>query len=170
MAKLIVYFSRGGENYVSGAIRKLSVGNTEVAAEMLRDLTGAELFKLEPLVRYSDDYNTCIAQAQDDQRRDARPELAEYPDSLDKYDTIFLGYPNYWGTMPMCVFTFLEHFDFSGKMILPFCTHEGSGMGRSEADIRRLCPGAKVEKGLAIHGAEVQRAKDKIASWVKKSV
>lgn len=167
MAKIIVYFSRCGENYVSGAIRKLSVGNTEAAAEMIQELTGGELFRLEPLVRYSDDYNTCITEAQDDQRRDARPELKEYPDSLEGYDTIFLGYPNYWGTMPMCVFTFLEHFDFSGKTILPFCTHEGSGMGRSEADIRRLCPGARVKKGLAIHGTEVHRAKNSIRHWLE---
>ncbi|MGN1021778.1 MAG: flavodoxin [Aristaeellaceae bacterium] len=169
MAKLIVYFSRSGENYVSGTIRHLTVGNTEVAARTLQELTGAELFRLEPLVRYSDRYNTCIAEAQDDQSRDARPELAKYPDSLDGYDTIYLGYPNYWGTMPMCVFTFLEYFDWAGKTILPFCTHEGSGMGRSETDIRRLCPGAAIGNGLAIQGAEVQRARSRMAAWVRQN-
>ena len=159
MAELIAYFSRADENYFSGALRVIPVGNTEIAAQMLQEMTGADLFRIEPLLPYSKDYNECIAQAQDDQRRDARPQLREYPDSLDQYDTIYLGYPNYWGTMPMPVFSFLEHFDFSGKIIRPFCTHEGSGMGRSERDIRRLCPGARVEKGLAIHGGSVKYAK-----------
>lgn len=166
MAAIIAYFSRKGENYVNGAIRKLSVGNTEIAANLLQALTGAELFQMQPVREYSGDYNECIAQAQADQRRDARPELRAYPKSLDGYDTVYLGYPNYWGTMPMAVFTFLERFDFFGKTIFPFCTHEGSGLGRSMEDIRRLCPGAKVAKGLAIHGAEVQQAKNIIEQWL----
>ena len=120
MADIIVYFSRKDENYVSGAIKNLTVGNTEVAADILHDLTGADLFKMEPIQEYSKDYNECIAQAQADQRRDARPELKVYPESLDGYDTVYLGFPNYWGTMPMAVFTFLEHFDFTGKVIFPF--------------------------------------------------
>ena len=165
MAELIAYFSRAGENYFSGALRTVSVGNTEIAAKMMQEATGADLFKIEPLQPYAEDYNTCIAQAQDDQRRNARPELAGYLDSLEGYDTIYLGYPNYWGTMPMPVFTFLEHFDFAGKTIRPFCTHEGSGLGHSEKDIRRLCPGAKVEKGLAIHGGSVKNAEDVIRKW-----
>lgn len=170
MADIIVYFSRKDENYVSGAIKNLTVGNTEVAADILHDLTGADLFKMEPIQEYSKDYNECIAQAQADQRRDARPELKVYPESLDGYDTVYLGFPNYWGTMPMAVFTFLEHFDFTGKVIFPFCTHEGSGMGRSEADIRRLCPGATVAKGLAIHGGSVKEAETDIRRWIEKGI
>lgn len=166
MAQLIAYFSRTGENYVNGTIKNLPVGNTEVAAQMIQERTGGDLFRLEPVQAYPYGYNACIAQAQDEQRRDARPELKAYPDSLEGYDTIYLGFPNYWGTMPMCVCTFLEHFDFTGKTIRPFCTHEGSGMGRSEADIRRLCPGAKVERGLAIHGAAVARAGTAIEKWL----
>lgn len=169
MPAIIVYFSRADENYVNGQIKTLSVGNTEVAAGILHDLTGADLFKIEPVQPYAKDYNTCIAEAQADQRRDARPELKKYPDHLDGYDTVYLGYPNYWGTMPMAVFTFLEHFDFSGKTILPFCTHEGSGMGSSERDIRRLCPGAKVENGIALHGGDVSRAKPALQKWLKRS-
>lgn len=168
MADLIAYFSRADENYVSGVLKKLSVGNTEVAAGIIQKLTGAEMFKMEPVQSYAKDYNTCIAQAQADQRRDARPELKHWLESLDGYDTIYLGYPNYWGTMPMAVFTFLEHYDFTGKVICPFCTHEGSGMGRSEADIRRLCPGAEVKSGLAIRGARVQEANQSIALWLQK--
>ena len=167
MASLIAYFSRADENYFSGALRVIPVGNTEIASEMLQKITGADRFKIEPLVPYSKSYNECINQAQEDQRRGARPELAEYPDSLDEYDTIYLGYPNYWGTMPMAVFTFLEHFDFTGKTICPFCTHEGSSMGHSEQDIRRLCPGATVEKGLAIHGGSVKNAEAALKKWAK---
>lgn len=166
MAAFIVFFSRADENYVNGAIRSLEVGNTQKAAELLQELTGAETFRIEQVQEYAKDYNTCISEAQADQRRDARPELKAYPESLDGYDIIYLGFPNYWGTMPMAVFTFLEHYDFSGKTIKPFCTHEGSGMGRSESDIRRLCPGAKVEKGLAIHGAEAAKSRAALEKWI----
>ena len=117
MSAIIVYFSRGGENYVSGAIKKLAVGNTEAAANILQELTGAEMFRIELAAPYSDNYNDCIEQAKRDKERAARPEIKAYPESLDGYDTIYPGYPNYWGTMPMCVFSFLEHFDFLGKTI-----------------------------------------------------
>lgn len=166
MAAIVVYFSRRGENYVSGALKELPVGNTETAAGLLQELTGAELFRLEPVRPYSSRYNDCISEAQADQRRDARPELKACPASLDGFDTVYLGYPNYWGTMPMCVFTFLERFDFAGKTILPFCTHEGSGLGRSEADIRRLCPGAQVKRGLALHGGSVRNARPALEKWL----
>ena len=168
MSALIAYFSRADENYFSGALRTIQVGNTEVVAGLLEELTQTDCFKIEPVQPYSADYNACIAEAQDDQRRDARPELRAYPDSLDEYDTIYLGYPNYWGTMPMAVFTFLERFDFAGKTICPFCTHEGSGMGRSEADIRRLCPGATVVPGLAIHGSSAAKAGAALERWIGK--
>lgn len=165
MPKIIVYFSRAGENYVSGALKKLAVGNTQKAAEILREITGADIFKIEPITPYSDSYNECIEQAKQDNLNNARPALKALPDSLDGYDTIYLGYPNYWGTMPMCVFTFLEQFDFGGKTIKPFCTHEGSGMGTSESDIKKLCSGARVEKGLAIHGSRMNGAKAQLEKW-----
>ena len=164
--KLIAFYSRADENYVNGQIRTLDTGNTEIAAGMIADMTGADLFKIEQKEPYAKDYNECIAQAQEDQRSDARPELTSYPDSIDEYDVIYLGYPDYWSTMPMAVFTFLEHFDFSGKVIKPFCTHEGSGLGHSMDDIRKLCPDADVREGLAIHGASVGRAKNDIENWL----
>lgn len=164
--KLIAFYSRADENYVSGMLKMLDVGNTEVAAGIIKKLTDADMFQIEQVHPYSKDYNECIAQAQSDQKRDARPELKVYPDSIDDYDTIYLGFPNYWSTMPMAVFTFLEHFDFSGKTIKPFCTHEGSGMGSSERDIKRLCPNAKVEKGIAIYGSSVNRSKGDIERWI----
>lgn len=167
MAKnLIAFYSRADENYVSGMMRHLDIGNTEVAAGIIEKFIDADMFKIEQMQAYAKDYNTCIAQAQEDQKRDARPKLKAYPDSIDGYDTIYLGFPNYWSTMPMAVFTFLEHFDFSGKTIKPFCTHEGSGMGSSERDIRRLCPNAKVEKGLAIRGGSVRQAEKEIERWL----
>lgn len=166
MASIVVYFSRRGENYVNGILKELPVGNTAVAAGMIQELTQADTFQIEPVQPYPRSYNDCIAQAQADQRRDARPELKCYPEGMEDYDIIYLGYPNYWGTMPMCVFTFLERFDFAGKTICPFCTHEGSGIGRSEADIRRLCPGAVVKKGLALHGGSIRRAKPDIEKWL----
>ena len=164
--KLIVYYSRADENYVSGKIETLCVGNTEKVAGIIKELTGADVFKLEQQVPYSKDYNECIAQAQDDQKKNARPKLLVLPKSIEKYDTIYLGYPNYWNTMPMAVFTFLESFDFSSKTIKPFCTHEGSAMGRSESDIKKLCPGAKVEKGLAIFGSAAARAQSDVEKWL----
>ena len=166
MGQMIAFYSRAGENYVSGAIQDLPVGNTEVAAGILAELTGARLFKIEQIAEYPWDYSACIEEARRDQNRDARPELKAYPDGLEDYETIYLGYPNYWGTMPMAVFTFLEKFDFSGKIVKPFCTHEGSGMGKSEADIRRLCPGATVERGIAIQGARVKHARSELERWV----
>ena len=164
--KLIVYFSRRDENYVSGMLRTLPVGNTEVVAGIIQQLTDGDLFQIQPMKPYAKDYNTCIDQAQADQRRDARPELKEWPENWEQYDAIYLGYPNYWGTMPMAVFTFLEGLDFTGKTIHPFCTHEGSGLGRSEADIRRLCPGAEIKPGLAIVGARAARSKDLVKDWL----
>lgn len=94
------------------------------------------------------------------------PELKAYPETMEQYSEIYLGFPNYWGTMPMAVFTFLEHFDFSGKIIKPFCTHEGSGLGGSINDIRKLCPEAKVETGLAIRGGSVKMSKAEIEKWI----
>lgn len=163
--KLVAFYSRADENYFNGQMKMLDVGNTEIAAGIIKDLCGADIFKIEQTNPYSKGYNDCINEAKADQQRNARPELKSYPDSIDGYDVIYLGFPNYWGTMPMAVFTFLEHFDFAGKTIKPFCTHEGSGMGNSIADIKRLCPDAKVENGLAIQGGSVKKSADAIKKW-----
>lgn len=168
--KLIAFYSRADENYVNGLIKTLDVGHTEVAAGIIKELTGADLFRIEQVKPYSKDYNECIAQAQADQQKNARPELKNRFETLDEYDVIYLGYPNYWSTMPMAVFTFLEYLDFSGKTIRPFCTHEGSGLGSSLNDIKKLCPTAKVEKGLAIRGGSVSRAKKDIEKWIREDL
>lgn len=166
MKTLIAYYSRAGENYVSGQLKMLPMGNTELAAKEIRALTGGDLFKIEQVTPYSAVYNTCIEEARQDQRRDARPALVHLPENLADYDVIYLGYPNYWGTMPMAVFTFLASCDFGGKVIRPFCTHEDSGLGRSVADIVRLCPTAKVGAGLALHGSSMEHAGQAIADFV----
>ncbi len=167
MSALIAFYSRAGKNYFGGAYRRITVGNTEKAAEMLADLTGGELYRIEQAEPYSEDYEPCIAEAKADLQKNARPEVLDLPDDLDAYDEIYLGYPNYWGTMPMAVYTFLEHYDFTGKTIHPFCTHEGSGLAHTVQDIKKAAPGALVTKGLAIHGSSVDGAKPALEQWVK---
>ena len=164
---LIVFFSRADENYFGGAMRYVEVGNTEIAVGKMRELIEADAFKLEMKEPYSPVYMTCIEEAKKDLRDKARPELVTMPESIDGYDTVILAYPNYWGTMPMAVFTFLEAFDFTGKTVLPLCTNEGSGMGGSERDIARICPGARLAGGLSITGSSVESAGPRIEKWLK---
>ena len=166
MAVLIAFYSRADENYFGGAMRYVEVGNTEKVAKMIADITGADTFKIEQMIPYAADYNTCIEEAKKDLKSNARPELVSIPDSIAQYDEIYLGYPNYWGTMPMAVYTFLESFDFTGKTIHPFCTHEGSGLSSTESDIKKTAKGAIVTKGLAINGSSVDGAKTKVEGWV----
>lgn len=169
MKILIAFYSRKGANYVSGDIVDLPVGNTEIAAGMIQRRTGGDLFKIDTVKPYPADYQKATEIAQRELNQNARPELTSRVDHMGAYDTVILGYPNWWSAMPMAVCTFLESYDFSGKTILPLCTHEGSGMGHSENDIKTLCPGAKVMKGLAIKGSQVQRAGKDIEAWLKKS-
>ena len=166
---LIVYYSRKGQNYWAGSIRNLNKGNTEAAAEYIQKAVGGDMFEIETVQPYAEDYTECISQAKAELRSKARPELKKYLDSIDLYDTIFLGYPNWWGTMPMCVWSFLEHYDFSGKKIIPFCTNEGSGMGSSEKDLKKLCPGAQIVSGLSITGNRVYEMEKQIEAWAMKN-
>jgi flavodoxin len=169
MKCLIAYYSRKGNNYVSGSTVNLPVGNTEVAAKMIQKLTSGEIFRIDTVKAYPTDYTKTTEVAQQELRQNARPELSDHVSDMSAYNPIFLGYPNWWGTMPMAVFTFLEEYDFSGKTIVPFCTNEGSGMGHSEGDIKKLCPKAKVLRGLSIRGGSVQSAEGDIAAWLKAS-
>jgi len=165
---LIAYFSRKGNNYVADSIVNLSIGNTEVIANKIQKLTGSDIFQIRTVKSYPEDYTETTNVAREEQRENARPELTEIVDDMDSYDVIYIGYPNWYGTMPMAVFSFLESYDFSGKTIIPYCTHEGSGMGSSERDIKKLCPNAKVLSGLAILGGSVDRADKIVANWLKK--
>ena len=168
MAKtLIAFFSRADENYFGGAMRYVKVGNTEIVCNLMKELIPADSFKIEMKEPYSPVYMTCIDQAKKDLRSNARPELVRIPDSIDKYNTIVLAYPNYWGTMPMAVVTFLEQFDFTGKTILPLCTNEGGGMGSSERDIKKYAPGAEVKKGISITGSKAANSNGSVERWLK---
>ncbi|MBE6479906.1 MAG: flavodoxin [Olsenella sp.] len=167
MANLIVYYSRKGENYWAGDIKVIEKGNTERVAEFVQQAVGGDLFELETVRTYDASYMTCIEEAKEELRAKARPELKALPQSLDAYDTIFLGYPNWWGTCPMCVFTFLESFDLAGKRIVPFCTNEGSGLGHSERDIVKACPGATVDPGLSVIGSQAAQSQSRVAAWAK---
>ena len=168
MAKtLIAFFSRADENYFGGAMRYVKVGNTEIVTGIIKELIPADTFKIEMKNPYSPVYMTCIEEAKKDLRAKARPELVSMPASIDEYDTVILAYPNYWGTMPMAVYTFLENFDFTGKTILPLCTNEGSGMGSSEREIRKTCPGADVKRGLPVTGSTAANSKSSVERWLK---
>ncbi len=169
MTKLVVFYSRADENYFGGSLKTIRIGNTEKVAHIIEGLSGAKLFKIEQKIPYSKDYNTCIAQAKKDKQANERPELLHLPEDLNDYDEIFLGYPNYWGTMPMAVYTFLESYDFNGKVIHPFCTHEGSGLSHTEGDIQKSTKGAIVTKGLAIKGSTVDSSKNRIEKWIREA-
>jgi flavodoxin len=163
---LIAYFSRADENYFGGAMRFVKVGNTEIVCGIIERITGADSFRIEMKNPYSPVYMTCIDEAKKDLRSGARPELVSLPGSLAGYDTVILAYPNYWGTMPMAVVTFLEAFDFSGKTILPLCTNEGSGMGVSERDIKKVAPGAILKKGLPVTGSQAANSEGAVKKWL----
>ena len=167
MAKtLIAYFSRADENYFGGAMRYVKVGNTEIVCNDMKEMIEADMFKIEMKDPYSPVYMTCIEEAKKDLRANARPELVSMPDSIDAYDTVILAYPNYWGTFPMAVATFIDNYDFAGKTILPLCTNEGSGMGHSESDLRKMMPGADIKKGLSITGSRAANASDSVKKWL----
>lgn len=167
---LVVYFSHNKENYVSGNIVNLPIGNTKVVAQKLKDILSADLFEIEPLHEYPAVYRECTDQAKKERNEDARPKIKDYVADIAQYDNIYLGYPNWWSTMPMCVWTFLEMHNLEGKNIYPFCTHEGSGLGRSVEDIKKLCPYSNVKKGLAIVGGTVQNCDSTLNNWVKEVI
>ncbi len=163
---LIAYFSRKGENYVSGRLVDLKIGNTEAVANMIQKMTNGDMFHIESVTAYPKGYTETTEVAKNELRAKARPKLTGQVENMGAYDVIFLGYPNWWGTMPMPVFTFLESYDFSGRTIVPFCTHEGSGLGHSEQDIAKACPKATVLKGIAIHGTGASSVGPHVSSWI----
>lgn len=163
---LILYFSRAGENYTNEGLKNMEIGNTEVIANYIKEYDDAHLFKMDPLNEYPDDYMECTEVAKKELNDNARPELKQYIEDISGYDLIYLGFPNWWNTMPMPVWTQLEKLDFSGKTIKPFVTHEGSEFGKSLKDLKKLCPGAKIESGLSIQGSFVSSSKEKVKNWV----
>ena len=150
---LVAYFSRAGENYNVGVVEK---GNTEIVAEMIAQETGSDLFKIQTIEGYPESYEECTDVAKEEKEENARPELSNAIDDISEYDVIYLGYPIWLGDMPMAVYTFLESYDFSGKTIIPFCTHAGSGLAGTVESIKGICAGASVSDGLAITGETAQ--------------
>ena len=167
--KLVVYFSHKGENYSKGKIVNLKKGNTEIATEIISSIIETDIFEIVADKKYPIKYDDCIEIAKKELRENSRSKLKDDID-IKEYDTIFVGYPNWWGTMPMSVWTFLEEKDFTNKKVLPFCTHEGSGLGKSESDIKKLTGGAEVLKGLSINGSEVNNSEKQIKKWLEDSL
>jgi flavodoxin len=142
-------------------------GITKKAATFIKEHTGGSLFHIDTVNAYPNDHKATVDVAEKEFNENARPTLTAKVENIDSYDVVFIAFPNWWGTMPMALFTFLEQYDLTGKIIIPLCTHEGSGMGRSEDDIKRLCPNAVMGKGLAVRGKQVAEAEDKIVDWLK---
>jgi flavodoxin len=169
-SNLIIYYSRKGENYVNGSVKNLSRGNTEIVAEFIQDAVGGDLFEVDTVERYAEDYYACIEEAKKELNDNDRPELREYLDSIDEYDNIFVCGPCWWGTFPMAIFSQLDRLDFTGKKVMAVMTHEGSGLGSCERDLKKICTGATFGKGLAVHGADAAKSEDTVAAWAKKVV
>lgn len=168
MAKnLVVYYSRKGENFMPGGIQVLEKGHTERAAEYIAAALDADLFEIETMRPYAANYRACCMEAADETRTGARPEIRGYVSDISGYDTIFVCYPCWCGTAPMCIFTFLERYDLTGKRIAPLCTNEGSGLANSERDIAASCPGASLLPGLSVRGHQVVQLQKEIENWAK---
>ena len=166
---LVVFFSHTGENYGVGNI---SEGNTHIIAKMIAEATGGTLFEIVPEKEYPhDSYDAVVEIAKQEKEQKARPAI-KGDVKVEDYDVVFIGYPNWWGDMPMPVYTFLEKHDWSGKVVVPFCTHEGSGLSSTERYVAEACKGATVAKGLAVRGATAQnnreQARKTVNSWIEK--
>ncbi len=161
---LVVFFSKTGENYGVGNVTK---GNTHCLAEIIAEKVGGELFEIKPVNPYPDSYDECVALAKKELNEQARPALKD-DIRVEDYDCIFLGYPNWWGNVPMPVYTFMEKHNWTGKTIIPFCTHEGSGLSQTEKNIKDACKGAEVLSGLEMHGTTAQSSRKEAANRVDK--
>lgn len=166
---LVVFFSRTGENYAVGNIAK---GNTHIIAEMIAEETDGKLFQIEPSNAYPENYTKCTEVAKRELELKARPAI-NGDVAVEDYDVVYLGYPNWWGDMPMPVYTFIEKHNWQGKMVVPFCTHEGSGLSDTENKLKTACEGATVLKGLAIRGTIAQKSQEQarktVANWLEKT-
>ena len=165
---LVVYFSHAGENYNVGVIEE---GNTAKMGKIIAEQMNADIFELVPVVEYPVDYDSCLDVATEEQRTNARPEYVDEIENWEQYDTVFIGYPIWWGEIPNIVYTFMETYDFTGKTVIPFNTHEGSGQAHSQRDIEGLLTSATVLKGLAVRGSKAQNdaegTSEDVAAWLK---
>lgn len=169
-SSVVVYFSRTGEQYGVGVIEK---GNTAIVADAIVEQTGADSFEILPKNdNYPTTYNELTDVAKEEQNQNARPEIKDTLQNFEQYDTIYLGYPIWWGDLPMICYTFLESYDFSGKTIIPFCTHAGSGNAGTQSKIQFAAPNATVKDVLAIAGTDTQNNPDSVktavSEWLNK--
>lgn len=164
---LVAYFSLAGEQYGVGVIEE---GNTSIIAHMIAEQTGADLFEIEAVTPYPTSQSELLEVSQQEMADNARPEIAGTVDNMEDYDTIFIGYPNWWGDMPMIVYNFLESYDLSDKTIVPFCTHGGSGLSNTESTIADIT-GGTMKDGFAIPGTTAQNDRDtarsEVTEWLK---
>ena len=142
-------------------------GNTREIANQIHRNVGGDVFQIEAVNPYPDDYDAVVERAGQELHSGYRPTLTARVESIKPYDLVFIGYPNWWGTIPAPVRVFLTEYDLSGKIVAPFCTHEGSGLGRSVADIARLCPKSALLDGLAIRGSTAKTAQGKVSEWLR---
>lgn len=165
---LVVSFSRAGENYSVGNIEK---GNTQIVAEMIASEIGGDMFSIEPVAVYPEDYDECTEVAKREANAKSRPSICGDVD-VESYDVIFVGYPIWWEDMPMPVYTFIESHSWKDKIVVPFCTHEGSGLSGTERKLKDACEGAVVLHGLGIRGKIAQtdqtKAKSEVRTWIEK--
>ena len=177
---LVAYFSRVGNTVWEDGVDAVTsaslnviegefFGNAQLLAKAAQTVTGGDLFLIQTVDTYPSDYRETTNVAADEQSDDTRPALASHVDNMEQYDTIVLIYPNWWGTLPQPLVTFLEEYDFSGKMILPLCTHEGSRMGSSERAIASLCPDAVLLDGLSVRGGNAASAQSDVETWINDS-
>lgn len=159
---LVVFFSRTGENYAVGNIKK---GNTHIIAEMIAEETDGTLFQVEPLKAYPANYTKYTEVAKQEMESKARPAI-KGDVAVEDYDVIYIGYPTWWGDMPMPVYTFIEKHNWQGKTVVPFCTHEGSGLSDTENKLKKACEGATILKGLAILGTTAQKSQEQARKTV----
>ena len=167
---LVAYFSRAGQNYGNGGIINLEKGNTEILAEAIAADLSAPLFKIETVDPYPEDYYATTDQAKRELREQARPAIAGPLPDMEGVEAIVLGYPNWWGSVPMAVKTFLDACDLKGVTIAPLCTNEGSGMGGSEGDLRRSYLQAQVVEGLSVRGTDAARSTRRACTWARRAV
>lgn len=163
---LIAYYSRKGQNYVNGNVVDLKEGNTSIVAKEIQALTGGDLFQIETIKPYAIDYTECTKEAKEELNQQAFPELKETINTED-YDVIFLGYPNWWGTYPRAVATFIKENNFFHKTIIPFCTHEGSGMGHSVSDLKKVCDHCDVLNGMNIRGSQARHSQEMVKQYIE---
>jgi flavodoxin len=173
---LIAYFSHHG-NVVSDdtvdvvasasmSVRGVSVGNTQYIASLIQEEVGGDLFFIEVVEKYPPGYRDTIGVARQEQRDNMRPTLVNRVENMEDYDIVFLGYPNWWATLPQAVFAFLDEYDFAGKTVIPFCTHEDGGVGRSIRDLENTLKDATILQGFAVHDHNLSDAADDVTEWL----